>query len=567
MTVQSSGLNSITTIPAGVTTLFTCILTSGTTAASWDYDQVGFATITGTGDNVLATSPTLVTPLLGTPTSGNFSTGTFTWPTFNQNTSGTAAGLSATLAVSSGGTGQTSYTNGQLLIGNTTGNTLTKATLTAGTGITITNGTGSITIASSGGSGDVVGPASATNNGIVLFDSTTGKLIKDSATSNGLIYGLTVGRGAGGVSSNTALGSGALSNASTTGGFNTALGRNTLVTLTSGEENTAVGNSVLNLATTGGSNVGVGNASLAATTTGGSNVAVGLGALQRNTSASFNTAIGTQALTYNTTATYSTAVGYQAGYNNTTGASGLFVGAQSGYANTTGNYNSFVGGQDGGGYGAGASNTTGANNTALGSGALSRNTTASNNTAIGFQAGLLNTTGAQQTLIGYKAGASLTLTGADHNTAVGYNALTSATGSACEVNTAIGSTSLSNLTSGLGNTALGYGSGVGLTTGVRCTFIGRSAVGNNANAQEEIVISAGPCTGQGDNYVTIGKNGAKIYNKYDTNATWTYTSDGRLKQNITADSLGLSLSIVLGQLLINGNLQMKFQVICLNMVK
>lgn len=38
-------------------------------------------------------------------------------------------------------------TNGQLLIGNGTG--LTRSTLTAGTGISITNGTGSITIASS----------------------------------------------------------------------------------------------------------------------------------------------------------------------------------------------------------------------------------------------------------------------------------------------------------------------------------------------------------------------------------------------------------------------------------
>jgi hypothetical protein len=37
-----------------------------------------------------------------------------------------------------------------LLIGNSTGNTLTKATLTAGTGISIANGNGSITIASSG---------------------------------------------------------------------------------------------------------------------------------------------------------------------------------------------------------------------------------------------------------------------------------------------------------------------------------------------------------------------------------------------------------------------------------
>jgi hypothetical protein len=55
--------------------------------------------------------------------------------------------FNGTLPVANGGTGQTSYTNGQLLIGNTTGNTLTKATLTAGSNITITNGAGSITIA------------------------------------------------------------------------------------------------------------------------------------------------------------------------------------------------------------------------------------------------------------------------------------------------------------------------------------------------------------------------------------------------------------------------------------
>jgi hypothetical protein len=56
-------------------------------------------------------------------------------------------GLTTPLSVAQGGTGQSSYTNGQLLIGNTTGNTLTKATLTAGTGISVTNSTGSITIA------------------------------------------------------------------------------------------------------------------------------------------------------------------------------------------------------------------------------------------------------------------------------------------------------------------------------------------------------------------------------------------------------------------------------------
>ena len=58
-----------------------------------------------------------------------------------------ASSITGTLAVSDGGTGQTTYTNGQLLIGNTTGNTLTKASLTGGTNVTITPGAGSITIA------------------------------------------------------------------------------------------------------------------------------------------------------------------------------------------------------------------------------------------------------------------------------------------------------------------------------------------------------------------------------------------------------------------------------------
>ncbi len=54
-----------------------------------------------------------------------------------------------TIGVAYGGTGQTTFTDGQLLIGNSTGNTLSKATLTASDGITITNGSGTISIATS----------------------------------------------------------------------------------------------------------------------------------------------------------------------------------------------------------------------------------------------------------------------------------------------------------------------------------------------------------------------------------------------------------------------------------
>jgi hypothetical protein len=55
--------------------------------------------------------------------------------------------LSGTLDVDNGGTGQSSYTNGQLLIGNTTGSTLTKSTLTGSSSVGVTNGGGSITLA------------------------------------------------------------------------------------------------------------------------------------------------------------------------------------------------------------------------------------------------------------------------------------------------------------------------------------------------------------------------------------------------------------------------------------
>ena len=88
-----------------------------------------------------------------------------------------AVTLSGLLNVSNGGTGQSTYTNGQLLIGNTTGNTLGKSTLTAGTGIAITNGPGSVTIASDKAYGRFAGLSTQSAAAVataykVVFDAT-----------------------------------------------------------------------------------------------------------------------------------------------------------------------------------------------------------------------------------------------------------------------------------------------------------------------------------------------------------------------------------------------------------
>lgn len=108
------------------------------------------------------------------------------------------------LAVNKGGTGQTTYTDGQLLIGNSTGNTLSKATLTAGTGVIITNAPGAITITAPGPnySADylvVAGGGGANSGGGGAGGMQTGTV---SLTPT-IVYSIIVGAGGAGSGAST----------------------------------------------------------------------------------------------------------------------------------------------------------------------------------------------------------------------------------------------------------------------------------------------------------------------------------------------------------------------------
>jgi trimeric autotransporter adhesin len=317
---------------------------------------------------------------------------------------------------------------------------------------------------------------------------------------DGLINGLTIGKGSGSVATNSAFGNNALYS-NNTGNLNTANGYQVLYTNTSGWSNTANGAQALFSNTTGVRNTAMGRLVLYSNTTGTANTAVGSNALYNNTTGYSNIAIGSGALFNNTIKSNLVAVGDSALFNNGLVTTEVWRARE---------------------------------NTAVGSKALFSNTSGYSNTANGYQALYSNTVGDDNTANGYQALYSNTQ-GA-YNTAIGIAALNQNTGG--WYNTAIGKEALVLNKTGLGNTANGGSALFMNNTGNYNTGLGYGAFFYNSDLDNTTCVgyAAGGVV-EASNRVEIGNSSVSVI---AGQVGWSTYSDERIKDNIKEDVPGLA---------------------------
>jgi len=176
--------NTVGTITFGVTNI-----TFAEISSSQIYSAGTGLTLTGTQFSL--TSPVATT--LG-------GTGLTTFGASNRAifSSGTTTLTAGTLPHEAGGTGFTSYTDGQLLIGRSSDGSVQKGTLTAGTAISISNGSGAITVTNTSpdqtvtltGGGTTTITGAYPNFNITSADQYVGTVTSVSGT--GTVNGLTL---------------------------------------------------------------------------------------------------------------------------------------------------------------------------------------------------------------------------------------------------------------------------------------------------------------------------------------------------------------------------------------
>lgn len=333
----------------------------------------------------------------------------------------------------------TTLTDGQLIIG-ATGTKPIAATLTEGSGISISNAGGSITITNTSPGSGTIDPGLANqltyyaadgtelsglptaNNGLLVTGGSGIPAIGNTIGADITINGITAGRGHGNSALNTVFGASALG--ASTGNNNVVVGVNAFNAAVSGSQCIIIGASACSNATAPGDyNNFIGYASAGqAGLTGIRNSSLGAFAFSNLTSGSDNCAFGFNTLFNLTTGTDNTAIGnacmqgVDASFNTAVGANCLSPGTPG-----TGNFNVLLGD------GCMQNYTSGSENVAAGHQSLNNVTSGSQNTALGSQALDGCVDGSLNTGVGYNVGIAATGEGVDfvsgsNNTFVGTNA-------------------------------------------------------------------------------------------------------------------------------------------------
>ena len=182
---------------------------------------------------------------------------------------------------------------------------------------------------------------------------------------------------------------------------NTAIGFETLKSITNSSNNTAVGANSQPEVTTGSKNTSLGAKSLLQMVTGSDNVAIGYGSLDES-HGDRSTAVGSESLNGEMDGIQNTGLGYRTLYLNNTGRDNVALGHGSMYGGSVNahNYNTAVGAGSLSGITTGGCNVAVGNNAGAGiTNPLGKITTGSNNVVIGCQADIKKGDGDNQTNI------------------------------------------------------------------------------------------------------------------------------------------------------------------------
>ncbi len=334
----------------------------------------------------------------------------------------------------------------------------------------------------------------------ILRGASDGRAWLTVANGPAVIHGITVGRGAGSIESNTVV------------GFE-AMGGNIQGGQQSGDHNTAVGYH-----------------SFQFNKEGAQNTAMGSGALRENTIGSFNTAFGYLTLNSNTSEVYNTAIGYQAMKENINGNYNTAVGSYTLFGNKS-EGNTAIG------FYTMEQNISGINNVAIGreamrfnnkgdSGMNPGNGEGDGNVAIGYRVLHENVIGNYNVGIGY--GAMLNNKNGWDNIAIGRNAM--ANNDMGGINIAIGSGTLNKNERGYNNIAIGENALNSNADGNNNIAIGKDAFISNANGNDNIVLgrSALSWNTTGEDNVAIGREALGTNMTSQNVAIGTYAMRWRL---------------------------------------